>query len=269
MRVKPWQIFKASISIFWAQRWFFVRIAAVPTLSVIAAFALYVAYLIFSDVNGYAGTAALFALVLLIPFIFYQIISFCISWYRYRANLETRVQWIRTDVRRHFKMLWIMFAMMFFVGGPLFLAFMLHLLTSSLSHILIFDIVHDMTLPLAILPAIGWLIIASARLCLVLPAAALDEPMTLLQSFRETNGNGLRVIALYFLLQLIGIPSRVIDATLSDFDISLSATLMLAALNMVILWVTIAISVIAASEVYRTWLVSKMEPQAAEAGVSA
>lgn len=269
MRIRPWQIFKASIAIFWEQRLFFARIAAVPSLTVFAAFFLYVAYLIFDETNPAVAFIALGLVALLGASIVYQLYSFHISWYRYRANLESNAPWIRTDVRRHLKMIWMTCAMVVFASWPLAIVGCLYLVLDSFQHLNFIDILQDLFVPLAVLPAVAWLIIAALRLALVLPAAALDDAMTLKQSFREMQGNGLRVFGLSLLLQLLVVPGRIVDTAISSDAISGSTVLMLGSLNLFFIWVSLAVGVIAYSEVYRVWLVSKLDPQPEAAGVEA
>lgn len=263
-KAQPWTLFKASFSTFWMQQRTLLVIIVVPVLVLLGAGGISL-LVYFSRPDMWSPLAYLFStfalFVLLVLIVLYASLSIYLSWYRYMFRLEEKPRWFRLDFVRHVRLFWAMLKVLIFAGLPVLAVFVAGAMGG------LFDLENQSpenlgkVLFLLALP-MAWFAFAQTRLGLYLPAVALDEPVKLRTAFGETKGNFWRLFAFAILVALLNALNQILDWIL---PLDSGSTAILAA-NLVgtvlILWLTFGVSLTSSAELYRSWLISKMEPQA-------
>jgi hypothetical protein len=259
-KVQPWTLFKASFSTFWMQQKTLLVIAVVPVLVLLSAGSIgLLLFLRIPDVS-HPTAYTVFILVLVALPVLYTSLSIYLSWYRYMFRLEEKPQWFRLDFMRHVRLFWAILKALIFAGLPVLAVFVAGAVGG------LFDSENGpsenlakMTLWLAL--PIAWFAFAMTRLGLYLPAVALDEPVKLRTAFGETRGNFWRLFALAFLVALLNVLNQILDWMLPVTSESIAVLAANLVGTLLILWLSFGVSLTSSAELYRAWLVAKMEPQ--------
>ena len=225
--------------------------AALPILTVIL-----LAASLFVSAAGMIGAGGYVLIPLVSLAMLYTIISLFISWFRYMFRVETSPRWYRPDFARHWRVVRATLKQLGFAGLPALLAFVIGAASGvagggenedpdSVKILLI------MALPVA------WMLFAYTRLCLYLPAIALDEPVTLRKAFEETKGVFWRLFSLGFMVFLLSMLADGLDKVILSFGETLPVFLASLIAYALSTWLSLGVSLASSAEVYRAWLVSK------------
>lgn len=260
-KVQPWTLFKASLATFWMQQRTLLIIAVVPVLVLLCG--LGIGLLLFFNRPSTWSPIIYFVFIFLmvaLP-ILYASLSIYLSWFRYMFRLEEKPRWFRLDFMRHVRLLWAIVKTLAFCALPLFGAF-LGVAVSGLFEPENMTAGRFVTVVLLLALPLAWFAFSITRLGLYLPAVTLDEPVKLRNAFSETKGNFWRMFALAVLIGLLHLLGPILDWAL-PLD-SGSTTVIVANLvgTFLIIWLTFGVNLTSSAELYRAWLVSKMEPQA-------